>query len=73
LWVVAYRRCQPLTEAKMHVPTDSFGGMDAEHFVSNILKKLSINASVEVMHLLVRHQNQSARLPRNTLREGLPA
>jgi hypothetical protein len=48
-------RCwRPPTQAKMHVPTDSFGGMDGEHFVANILKKLSIRASVEVIRKLVR-------------------
>lgn len=77
--MVAYRRWRPLTQAKMHVPTDSFGGMDAEHFVSNILKKLSINATVEVIHLLVRHQILSAPsyYSRNIMRtvrmEGQPA
>lgn len=79
MWVAAYRRWRPLTQAKdkMYVPTDSFGGMDAEHFVSNILKKLSINATVEVIHLLVRVPNQSSSASRNPLRiqrvEGLAA
>eukprot|EP00241_Pyramimonas_parkeae_P007649 CAMPEP_0114246886 /NCGR_PEP_ID=MMETSP0058-20121206/12717_1 /TAXON_ID=36894 /ORGANISM="Pyramimonas parkeae, CCMP726" /LENGTH=149 /DNA_ID=CAMNT_0001360133 /DNA_START=382 /DNA_END=831 /DNA_ORIENTATION=+ len=33
----------------MYVPTDSFGGMSPEHVASNVLKKLHIHASVEVI------------------------
>ena len=37
----------------MYVPTDGFGGMSPEHVVSNVVKKVCIRASVEVVNKLV--------------------
>mmetsp|Transcript_10162 Transcript_10162/g.19240 ORF Transcript_10162/g.19240 Transcript_10162/m.19240 type:complete len:152 (-) Transcript_10162:729-1184(-) len=43
------RRVRLAPWSKMYVPTDSFGGMSPEHVASNVLKKLHIHASVEVI------------------------